>query len=64
MARQPLLLAVLLSIALATKLTIGLDSYEKQCFFEILRMCPFIQNRSRSTRSTSLPGTRAGTKWR
>lgn len=33
------LIAILLVICLAqaTKLSLGLDSYEKQCFYEILR---------------------------
>ena len=64
MPKQALLLALLLAVALATKLTISLDSYEKQCFFEILRISPLMQNRSRSTRSTSFPRTRGGTRWR
>jgi hypothetical protein len=52
MEKQALLVALLVTVALTTKLSISLDSYEKQCFFEILRKGGSRQNRSRSTRST------------
>lgn len=52
MSRQLLALLCLLVFASATKLTLALDSYEKQCFYEILRRSGVMKNRSRSIRST------------
>lgn len=38
MAKQFLLLTLVVVLSTATKLTLGLESYDKQCFYEILRI--------------------------
>lgn len=40
MEKQFLLLTLVLALASATKLTLSLQSYDKQCFYEILRTFP------------------------
>ncbi len=54
----------LIALAVSTKLTIGLESYEKQCFYEILRTSWLRQSHNKSIRLMSIQKVKGGTRWK
>ena len=64
MEKKVLGLLFILAIAASTKFNIKLQSYEKQCFFEILRKTFLIQVPNRNIRLISIPRLGASMRWK